>query len=251
MVTNNLVKTRLMLDTILDNINSGDKVGIKLHVGESHNTRYLRHDYIHEVIKAVKSKGGIPTLIETQGIGTKIHHVDITEDYTVSLGCRKKASDHGEIARLHGFLESIVGAPLRFIDGEDGFEGKQVKINGLSFKDVSVVAGLYDFEKIIAVSRFKGHIQADFGGALKQIGIGCVTKINKFLAHNESMLSINRKKCNITLCKKECMKACAVGAIEIEGESSVIDASKCIDCFDCRRTCPVKGAINRPTPTGH
>ena len=31
MVTNNLVKTRLMLDTILDNINSGDKVGIKLH----------------------------------------------------------------------------------------------------------------------------------------------------------------------------------------------------------------------------
>ncbi|MFX1340362.1 MAG: DUF362 domain-containing protein, partial [Promethearchaeota archaeon] len=114
MVTNNLVKTRLLLDKILDNINSGDKVGIKLHFGESHNTRYLRHDYIQEVIKAVKLKGAIPTLIETQGIGTKINRVAINDDYTLCLGCRKHASDHERIAHLHGYIESVVGAPIRF-----------------------------------------------------------------------------------------------------------------------------------------
>ncbi|MFX1393509.1 MAG: DUF362 domain-containing protein [Promethearchaeota archaeon] len=248
LVTNNLVKTRLLLDKILDNINLGDKVGIKLHFGESHDTRYLRHDYVQEVIKAVKLKGGIPTLIETQGIGTKINNVTINEEYTVSIGCRKNASNHEKIAHLHGYAESVVGAPLRFIDGEDGFEGRKIQINGLSSKEVFVAAGLYDFDKIIAVSRFKGHAQAGFGGALKQIGMGCVTKLYKFLAHNENMLSVNPKKCNISLCKKECIDACSVEAIRIEGKSSFIDPSKCIGCFNCRSACPIKNAINRPTP---
>ena len=54
MVTNNLVKTRLISERILDNINSGDKVGIKIHAGEAYNTRYLRHDYVREVVEAVK-----------------------------------------------------------------------------------------------------------------------------------------------------------------------------------------------------
>ena len=67
MITNNLVKTKFLLDKILDNfINSGDKVGVKVHVGEKYNTRYLRHDYVREVVDAIKEKGGIPTLIETQ-----------------------------------------------------------------------------------------------------------------------------------------------------------------------------------------
>jgi uncharacterized Fe-S center protein len=248
MVTNNLVKTRLLLDKILDNVNSGDNVGIKLHFGESYNTRYLRHDYIQEVIKAVKSRGAVPTLIETQGIGTKINKVAINDDYILNLGCRKNASDHEKIAHLHGYVESVVGAPIRFIDGEDGYKGRKIQINGLSFKEVFVAAGLYDFDKIIAVSRFKGHAQAGFGGALKQIGIGCVTKKNKFLAHNENMLSVNPKKCNISLCRKECIDACSVDAIRIEGESSVIDPSKCIGCFNCRSACPIKNAINRPNP---
>jgi len=249
MVTNNLVKTRLLLDKILDHINQGDKVGIKLHFGESHNTRYLRHDYVQEVIKAVKSKGGIPTLIETQGIGTKINEVDINEDYTLCLGHRKNASEHLEIAHLHGYVESVVGAPIRFIDGNDGFEGKKIQINGLSFKEVFVAAGLYDFDKLIAVSRFKGHAQAGFGGALKQIGMGCVSKKNKFLAHSETMLNVNPRKCKISQCKQECIDACSVNAIKIEGETSVIDPAKCIGCFSCRRACPIKNAINRPNPT--
>lgn len=85
MKTNNLVKTRLILDKILDFINSGDKVGIKVHVGEAHNTRYLRHDYVHEVVEAVKSKGGIPTLIETQGIGLSVKPLKISKNYSISL----------------------------------------------------------------------------------------------------------------------------------------------------------------------
>ena len=56
MVTNNLVKTRFVLDKILDHIKPGDKVGVKVHVGEAQNTRYLRPDFVREVVKAIKLK---------------------------------------------------------------------------------------------------------------------------------------------------------------------------------------------------
>ena len=203
MVTNNLVKTRLILDKILDNINPNDKVAVKVHVGEALNTHYLRHDYVREVVETIKSKGGIPTLVETHGRGSNYELIEICEDYSVCIGHRRTTIDHDKIAHLHGYTESIIGAPLKFIDGEKGLDGKIIKINGIQFKEVSVASGLFEFDKMVVISHFKGHPQAGFGGALKQLGIGCVTKRNKFLAHMEDAYVINTKKCDITRCKQE------------------------------------------------
>ena len=111
MKTNNLVKTRFVLDKILDNINSGDKVGVKVHVGEAQNTHYLRPDYVREVVNTIKSMGGIPSLIETHGLGRNIEELEICEDYSICIGHRKKTEDHKKIAELHGYTESITGAP--------------------------------------------------------------------------------------------------------------------------------------------
>ncbi|MFW9899606.1 MAG: DUF362 domain-containing protein [Candidatus Thorarchaeota archaeon] len=242
MITNNLVKTRFILDKILDNINSGDKVAVKVHVGEAYNTRYLRHDYVREVVDLIKSLGAIPTLIETQGLGMEIHLVNISDSCSLCLGSRKIASEHMNIAHLHGYSEDIIGAPLKFIDGEKGIDGKIIKIDGIHFKDVSVGAGLYEFDKIVVISHFKGHPQAAFGGALKQLGIGCVTKRNKFRAHFKGSLSVT-KRCNISKCNQECIKVCPVDAIKMEGESAVINTSTCIGCTGCQEACPVRKAI--------
>ena len=245
MKTNNLVKTRLLLDKILDNINSGDKVGIKVHVGEAYNTHYLRHDYIFEVVNAVKAKGGIPTLIETQGLGMEVRHRTISENYTITFGSRKTATEHYNTARLHGYTESIIGAPLKFIDGEKGFDAKISEIDGIHLKKIVIAAGLFEFDKIIIVSHFKGHGLTCFGGAMKQLGIGCLAKLGKFRAHFNENLSINSKKCNISKCDQECIKACPVNAIKIEGESAIIDPSICVGCTGCLESCPVKRAINQ------
>ncbi len=250
MTTNNLVQTRLILNKILDNIDSGDKVAVKVHVGEAHNTHYLRHDYVREVVNAIKSKGGIPTLIETQGLGLKIKLVQISEDYSIHLGHRKNAADHSKIAHLHGYSESITGAPLKFIDGDYGLDGKNVKINGLQYKEVNVGRGLFDFDKLVVISHFKGHGEAAFGGALKQIGQGCVTKRYKHLAHFNGLLRINPKKCNISKCNKECIQACPASAIELNGDSAVINESNCFGCFVCAKKCPVKRAIKQPLMNG-
>ena len=246
MVTNKLVKTRLILNKILDNINPGDQVAIKVHVGEAQNTHYLRHDFIHEVVKAVKSLGGIPTLIETHGGGNHLENIEICDDYSVCVVHRTNASEHQEIAKLHGYDESIVGAPLKFIDGEEGIKGKIVEIEGLSLKKVSVGKDLFEYNKLIVVSHFKGHPQAGFGGALKQLGIGCVTKHNKHLAHLEGMLTVNDRKCDISLCKQECVDSCPVQAISIEKEKALINAELCYGCYMCFQHCPINRAIKKP-----
>jgi len=246
MATNNLVKTRLILDNILDNIGKGDKVGVKVHVGESHNTHYLRPDYVREVVNTIKAKGGIPTLIETQGRGSSIEKIEINDEYTICVGHRKTATDHNEIARFHGYSESVIGSPLQFIDGEEGIDGKVIKINGIHFKDVSVAAGLFNYDKLVIISHFKGHPYGGFGGALKQLGLGCVTKRNKVLAHFENLLSINSDTCDPSKCRQECINACSVGAVRLEGESAVINESICHGCFKCSQKCPIERVIRRP-----
>ena len=247
MVTNNLVKTRLILDKILDHINPGDKVGVKVHVGEAHNTRYVRPDYVREVVKAIKAKGGIPTLIETQGLGGHVQHISINEEYKIGVMHRRNAADHLKIAHLHGYTESITGAPLEFIDGAEGIDRKIIKIEGIQFKEVSVAKGLFEYDKLVVISHFKGHPFASFGGALKQLGIGCVSKHNKHLAHFSGGVIVNIKKCNPSLCKQECVEACPVGAVKVEGDSAIINASMCYGCYKCIQKCPIKRAIKGPS----
>ncbi|MFX1575425.1 MAG: DUF362 domain-containing protein [Promethearchaeota archaeon] len=248
MVTNNLVKTRFILDKILDNINAGDKVGVKVHVGEAQNTRYLRPDYVHEVVDAIKAKNAIPTLIETQGRGNNIENICISDDYSICVGHRKKTTDHLKIAHLHGYTESITGAPLNFIDGDEGIDRKIVKINnGFHFKEISVAKSLFDYDKLVVVSHFKGHPLAGFGGALKQLGMGCVTKHNKFLAHFSDYIVVNTLKCDTSKCNQECIESCPVGAIEIKNSFAKIDPSLCFGCFNCTQKCPVKKAIKIPS----
>jgi uncharacterized Fe-S center protein len=246
MVTNNLVKTRLILDKILDNINSGDKVGVKVHVGEAQNTRYLRPDYVREVVNAIIAKGGIPTLIETQGLGNNIENITICEDYDICVGHRKKTADHLKIAKLHGYSKEVIGATLLLIDGNEGIDRKVIKIEGIHLKEVSVAKGLFEFDKLVIVSHFKGHPQAGFGGALKQLGIGCVAKKNKHLAHFDGLIEVNLKRCDLSLCQQECVSSCPVDAIKIENEHAVIDTSICYGCFRCTQKCPVKRALKGP-----
>ena len=244
MISNNFVKTRLIMDKILDNINSGDKVGIKIHTGEAYTTHYLRHEYVLEVVNAVKAKGGIPTLIETQGLGMYHRQLDLSENYSICVGCRKTTSDHKKIINRHGYSESVIGAPFKFLDGDKGIDSKIIKIDGIHLKEVAVAAGLFEYDKVVVVSHFKGHALAGFGGALKQLGVGCVAKQNKYVLHYLTDLSINTKRCNISKCAQECVKSCPVNAIKIEGTSAILDIDVCVFCIACLESCPVRKAIN-------
>ncbi len=185
-------------------------VGLKIHMGEPGDVHYLRPIYASKMVDVIKGLGGEPVIVETSGLG-----------HTPG---RTSATKHLEAARRNGFCEETVGAPIRMVDGEGGLEGMQGSI---------VAQGLEELDSLIVLSHATGHIQAGFGGAIKNLGLGCVTKPGKYRVHFEGPPRIN-EKCD--LCG-ECVLVCPVNAIK-DGAIS----EKCVGCNACLDVC-TKGAV--------
>ncbi len=78
-----------------------------------------------------------------------------------------------------------------------------------------------------------------FGGAIKNIGMGCASREGKLAQHSEIAPVIYLEKCKGCM---DCVRSCPVDAIRSEGRRIVIDPSKCIGCATCIAAC-VRGAI--------
>ena len=117
------------------------------------------------------------------------------------------------------------------IAGED--EG-EVKINEKFIRSAMVAKLFLEVDAIIAISHFKGHMMTGFGGALKNIGMGCASRQGKLQQHSDVSPRSSSKNC--TGCA-ECLKDCPVEAITMVNKKSVVDSSKCIGCAACIAKC--------------
>jgi len=187
----------------------GGRTGVKVHMGEPGDVHYLRPVFTSKMVEVLKGLGTEVVVIETAGLG--------------SLAGRTTASLHLEVARRNGFCEETLGAPIIMVDGEEG-------IDSIKVGEVHVAKGVADLDSMVVLSHVTGHIQAGFGGALKNIGVGCVAKGGKFRVHYTGMPSIDRDRCD--LCG-ECETACPAGAIK----GGKIDPEKCVSCNVCLDLC--------------
>lgn len=190
------------LDEIL-----GGKVGVKVHMGEPGDVHYLRPVYVSKMIEIVKDVGGEPVVVETSGLG-----------WTPG---RTSASKHLEAARRNGFCEETLGAPIIMVDGEMGIDG---------IKGDVVARGLADLDSMVVMSHSTGHLQAGFGGAIKNLGLGCVTKAGKYRVHFIGLPKIGEEcdKCG------DCVAVCPVEAINIE---KCVITENCAGCNACVDVC--------------
>ena len=227
------------LDGLLDRsdlkgkIQEKDLVAIKLHFGEKGNTAFVRPFFIRTVVDQIKRYQGKPFLTDTN---------------TLYTGVRSEAVSHMTTAYLHGFAYSVVDAPIVIGDGLRGDSAVKVKIDKPIFKTVSIAHEIYRADALICVTHFKGHELTGFGGALKNLGMGCANREGKLSQHSNISPKIKRKTC--TGCKR-CLPCCSVEAIsmmsppaEVEKKREVayIDPKKCIGCGECILICPT-GAI--------
>jgi uncharacterized Fe-S center protein len=110
-----------------------------------------------------------------------------------------------------------------------------VQINQKMLKTAKIARIFMDADAFIAVSHFKGHMLTSFGGALKNIGMGCATREGKLAQHCDASPVFYKDKC---IGCAECEKICPVGAIRIENKKALLDKAICIGCADCVGVCP-------------
>jgi uncharacterized protein len=192
---------------------------IKLHFGELGNDSYINPVFVRQVVDRVKAYGGKPF---------------VTDSNTLYHGSRSNAPDHIETAILHGFDYSVVGAPVIIADGLSGGNTKTIDIHKKHFKNVIISGDIVAAESMIVLSHFKGHEVAGFGGAIKNLGMGCASGRGKQAQHSARPL-ITEEVC--TGCGK-CTGVCPKNAIMVINEKSSIEQSKCIGCFECMTVCP-------------
>ncbi len=227
------------LDILLDRadlkgkVREKDLVAIKLHFGEKGNTAYVRPIFLRRVVDRVKQYKGKPFLTDTN---------------TLYTGARSEAVSHLNTAVENGFAESVVNAPILIADGLRGNSAVQVRIDKPIFKTVSIAREIYMTDALITVTHFKGHELSGFGGALKNLGMGCASREGKLSQHSTISPQVNRKACKGC---ETCLRWCAQDAIsmlslksgvETKRGHALIDPKKCMGCGECILTCP-SGAI--------
>jgi len=164
-------------------IPDGGSVAVKLHMGELGNIRYIRPTFVRKVVDIVRNRGGKPFLFDT------------VASYPGKRDTRQKYLD---TAAKNGFAEATVGAPVVIGDDED----KQVvvpirdRINDCQLRNVKVTSWLLESACILVLSHVKGHELTGFGGALKNVGMGCVATETKRAQHWVNMPEFDEIDCD-------------------------------------------------------
>lgn len=195
-------------------------VAIKIHFGEPGNLAYIKPNYAAVVVKAVKELGGIPFL---------------TDCNTLYSGRRSNAVDHLQAAAENGFNVISTGCNVIIADGLKGTDYKEIEINQMHCKTAKIGTAIADADIVISMNHFKGHEMTGFGGALKNLGMGCGSRGGKLEMHSASKPIIAESEC---ISCGQCVKNCAHGAVTFnESKKAEINYDICVGCGQCVAVC--------------
>lgn len=196
---------------------------IKIHFGEPGNLAYLRPNYAARMATLLRSLGAKPFL---------------TDCNTLYSGRRANAVDHLQSAMENGFNPISAQCQVIIGDGLKGTDYREIPLNGEYCPAPKIGTAIADADIVISMNHFKGHEQAGFGGALKNLGMGCASVGGKLELHCASQPKIDVESCigcNI------CVKHCAHDAVHLNtSRKAEIDYTKCVGCGQCVAPLPAR-----------
>jgi uncharacterized Fe-S center protein len=193
---------------------------IKIHFGEPGNLAFLRPNYAKVIADVIKSRGG---------------KVFLTDCNTLYVGRRKDALEHLEAAYENGYNPFTTGCQIIIGDGLKGTDEAYVPVPcGEYVKEAKIGRAIMDADIVISLTHFKGHELTGFGGALKNIGMGCGSRAGKMEMHSDGKPSVTSETC---VGCGACAHICAHGAITVTNKKAAIDHGICVGCGRCIGTC--------------
>ena len=197
------------------------KVAVKMHSGEKGNKNYLRPDFVKDVINYVK--------------GT------VVECNTAYEGARNSTQKHKELIKEHEWDKYF---SFDLLD-EEGPDMELDIPNGLVLKKNYVGKDLKEYDSLLVLSHFKGHAMGGYGGALKQLSIGCASSAGKILIHTAGATDDQRELFNNLPEQDRFLEAMADAASSVvnyfKGNAAYINVMKniSVDCdCDCNAKAP-------------
>ena len=212
---------RLIRTAGIEEIDFKDKyAAIKMHFGEPGNLAFLRPNYAAVIVDMVKELGGKPFL---------------TDCNTLYVGGRKNALDHLDSAYQNGFSPFSTGCHVLIADGLKGTDEVLVPVDGEYVKEAKIGRAVMDADVFITLNHFKGHEATGFGGALKNIGMGCGSRAGKMEMHSAGKPYVEQEEC---VGCGNCISICAHDAPSITDGKASINHDKCVGCGRCIGVCP-------------
>ncbi len=208
------------LEVLLEKAGVSNLTGVtavKTHMGERKNKTFIQPSYVKRIVEVLKINGGDPF---------------VTDTTTMYKAKRYTAMDYYRTAFAHGFLPSYLDCPVIIADG---LKDEGVQVN----EQVEIAKSIYDSEAMLVVSHATGHSASSFGGAIKNVAMGCVTKSTKIYQHEVTRPIWNPDLC--TNCDK-CRAICQFDAITEDHE---LILENCVGCESCSYVCE-SGALKSP-----
>jgi len=210
------------LHDALENFNikifADKKVPVKLHMGEMKNKYFPKPDFVKHIVDELKKAKAYPYLFDT------------TVAYT---GLRHYVSGYQYLARFHGFTMKKIGCDVIIDDA-----GIPIKVEN---RDYEVAWHLANSTHIFALSHVKGHVATGMGGAIKNFGMGGVSKETKKRMHHGSRPVYHKDKC--TYCGV-CAELCPFDAIKVKENSWKQNMKSCFGCGVCVDMCKENALTN-------
>ena len=136
------------------------KIAVKVHSGEEGNQNYLKPEFMRPIVEYVN--------------GT------IVECNTAYNGERNTTEKHLQTIKRHGWNDYF---DVDLMDARGPDISLPIR-NGYHLKEDFVGKNIAKYDSMLVISHFKGHPMGGFGGALKQLSIGCASSIGKAWIHS-------------------------------------------------------------------
>lgn len=140
-------------------INLNGMVAVKVHSGEKGNQNFLHPEYFKDIIDYVK--------------GT------VVECNTAYDGARNNSQKHKALLKEHEWTKYF---PVDLLD-EEGPDKEVAIPNGKIIQKNYLGKNIDNYDSMLVLSHFKGHPMGGYGGALKQLSIGCASSYGKAYIH--------------------------------------------------------------------
>jgi len=192
---------------------------LKLHVGEPGTRTFVPPVVAKTLVALLRASGATPFLTDTS---------------VLYKSARDNGIGHAEVAQRHGFGIEHVGAPFIPADGLVGGDAEEIPVNGKHFEAVSIASAILRARALLVLSHATGHLGTGFGGALKNLGMGCASKKGKLRQHHGQQPRIDPALCQAC---GICVQWCPTDSIQVE-EAAQITPETCIGCGECIAACP-------------